>query len=233
MKIKGLGTQKQDAAATGKESPFLAARREWNERYGSYIARANSWKMVALGSLGVAVVLGAGVVYDMTQSRVLPYVVQVNKLGVATAIAPAEEAAMPSNRVISATLAKFITDVRSVWPDRNEMFLHQVEPAYNYILAGSQAQKFVNDYVTGKLETFPAGLVRTVKIESVLKVSKNTWQVDWSETTSGQMNSTSAPVAKHYKAMLDIRLVPPTTSTEIMKNPLGIYIKSITWSPVI
>jgi type IV secretion system protein VirB5 len=238
MKIKGLGTAKQavapgDRVATGKESPFLAARREWNERYGSYISRAHSWKLVALSSLGVAVVLGGGVVYDMTQSRVLPYVVQINKLGVATAIAPADVASMPNQRVISATLAKFIVDVRSVWPDRNEMFKHQVEPAYNYILAGSQAQKFVNNYVTGKLESIPTGLVRTVKIESVLRVSKTTWQVNWSETTTGQMNSTAAPVAHDYKAMLDIRLVPSTSSAAIMKNPLGIYIKNITWSPLI
>ncbi len=47
------------------------------------------------------------------------------------------------------------------------------------------------------------------------------------------MNSTAAPVAHDYKAMLDIRLVPSTSSASIMKNPLGIYIKNITWSPLI
>ncbi|MHB1490444.1 MAG: VirB8/TrbF family protein [Cellulomonas sp.] len=237
MKIKGLsareGQQKTGVAGAGKESPFLAARREWNERYGSYISRAHSWKLVALSSLGVSIVLGGGVIYDMTQSRVLPFVVQVNKLGVATAIAPASEASMPNQQVISATLARFIVDVRSVWPDRNEMYEHQVKPAYNYILSGSQAQKFVTNYITGKLENIPAGFVRTVKIESVLPVSKTTWQVNWSETTTGQSNHTSAPVAHNYRAMLNIRIVPSTTSAAIMKNPLGVYIKDITWSPII
>jgi type IV secretion system protein VirB5 len=228
MKIKGFGdplqgansAAKQKTGFTGKESPFLAARREWNERYGSYISRAHSWKLAALGSLGVSVVLGGGVIYDMTQSRVLPFVVQVNKLGVATAIAPADVASMPNPQVISATLARFIVDVRSVWPDRNEMYAHQVKPAYNYILSGSQAQKFVTAYVTGKLENIPAGFVRTVKIESVLPVSKTTWQVNWSETTTGQSNHTGAPVAHNYRAMLNIRIVPSTTSAAIMKNPL-------------
>ena len=35
---------------------YMAARAEWNERYGSYIAQAHAWRLTALASLGVAFV---------------------------------------------------------------------------------------------------------------------------------------------------------------------------------
>ena len=45
---------------TPPENPYLAARREWNERYGSYIAAARTWQLAAFGALGVALVAVAG-----------------------------------------------------------------------------------------------------------------------------------------------------------------------------
>ena len=52
------------APAPDPENPhsavYLAARREWNERYGSYIAQANAWRLTALASLGVAFVAVGG-----------------------------------------------------------------------------------------------------------------------------------------------------------------------------
>ena len=40
---------------------YMAARAEWNERYGSYIAQAHAWRLTALASLGVAFVAVTGV----------------------------------------------------------------------------------------------------------------------------------------------------------------------------
>src|ERR1700686_1996280 len=74
-----------NAETLDPESPhsaiYLAGRREWNERYGSYIAQRDSWRMLALASLGGAAIAVGGVVWLSAQSRVVPYVVEVNKLG--------------------------------------------------------------------------------------------------------------------------------------------------------
>jgi type IV secretory pathway TrbF-like protein len=37
----------------GAEPPYLAARQEWNERYGDYIARARNWRRAAFAALAV------------------------------------------------------------------------------------------------------------------------------------------------------------------------------------
>ncbi len=64
---------------------YLAARREWNERYGDYIAQANNWRLIAIAALGVAAVAVAGNVWQSSQSRVQPFIVEVDKLGDALA----------------------------------------------------------------------------------------------------------------------------------------------------
>jgi type IV secretory pathway TrbF-like protein len=57
--------------APGRQT-YLAARAEWNERYGSYIQQARSWRLVALLSMSVSVIAVAGVVYIGSQSRLGP-----------------------------------------------------------------------------------------------------------------------------------------------------------------
>src|ERR1700759_5740441 len=104
-----------DAAVPDPENPqsavYLAARREWNDRYGSYIAQAHAWRLTALASLGVAFVAVVGVVWIGAQNRVVPYVVQTDKLGDALAISRADVAAPAEPRLIRAGLARWITDV--------------------------------------------------------------------------------------------------------------------------
>ena len=93
---------------------YLAARREWNERYGDYIAQANNWRLIAIAALGVAAVAVAGNVWQSSQSRVQPFVVEVDKLGDALAIQRADVAAPIPVGVIRAQLARYIQNVRTV-----------------------------------------------------------------------------------------------------------------------
>ena len=59
-------------------SPYLAARREWDERYGDLITRARNWRtMAALCSL-VALVATTGMVWLSARSHVVPFVVLVD-----------------------------------------------------------------------------------------------------------------------------------------------------------
>ena len=43
-------------AAQAIPNPYLDARREWNERYGSYIAQARNWRFAAVVALLLALV---------------------------------------------------------------------------------------------------------------------------------------------------------------------------------
>src|ERR1700757_614088 len=93
-----------DTSALDPDGPhsavYLAARREWNERYGSYIAQAHAWRLTALAALGVAFVAVGGVVWIGAQNHVVPYVVQTDRLGDALAISRADIASPSDPRLI-------------------------------------------------------------------------------------------------------------------------------------
>ena len=44
------------------QSPYMAARREWDERYGDLITRAKNWRMMAAVCSLIALVATAGMV---------------------------------------------------------------------------------------------------------------------------------------------------------------------------
>src|SRR3569833_898901 len=85
-------TQARIAPMAEPPNPYLDARREWNERYGDYIAQARNWRYAAFITLLVCGALALGVVWQMTQSRIVPYIVEVDSLGRPLAIARADKA---------------------------------------------------------------------------------------------------------------------------------------------
>ena len=80
-------------------NPYLAARREWDERYGGQIAQIRHWRWAAFLALTAAAVSSAGLVAMLSERRIVPYVVKVDKLGSALAVDRAEEAAQRHWRV--------------------------------------------------------------------------------------------------------------------------------------
>jgi len=169
--------QPEAAADAALDSPYLCARREWNERYGDYIARARNWRWAAFGALAVSLVLGVGVAWQAAQSKVVPYVVEVDKLGDAVAVTRADRAAPTDMRVIKAQLAAWIVDVRSVSSDP---LAQKSALARSYALTAATATIFLNDYYR---QHSPFGQPRTVavSVDAVLPISKQTYQIQWSE----------------------------------------------------
>ena len=68
------------------ETPYARAGQVWDERIGSARVQAQNWRLVALASLAVAGGTSAGLVWQSAQSRLIPYVVEVDRLGEARAV---------------------------------------------------------------------------------------------------------------------------------------------------
>ena len=93
---------------------YIAARREWNERYGDYIAQARNWRTVALAAIGGMCVSVAAIAWMGVHSRVEPFIVEVNKLGDALAVSRADVAPPIPQAIIRADIARWITGSVSV-----------------------------------------------------------------------------------------------------------------------
>jgi len=207
------------------ETPYQRAGQLWDERIGSARVQARNWRLMALGGLALAMGLSGGLVWQSLQSRVTPYVVEVDRLGEARAVTPAEAAYQPTDPQIAWHLGHFISAVRTISIDPVLMRDAWLE-AYDFTTKrGAQA---LSDYAR---TADPFALVGehsvSVQVTSVVRASDRSFQVKWIETAydHGALAGTS-----HWTAILTIVTDPPTTADALRKNPLGIYVDVIDWS---
>ena len=212
-------------------NPYLDARQEWNERYGDYISQARSWKIAALVSLGVCAVSVVGVIVMANTSRIVPYVVEVNKLGDAVGVHRADQARALDPRVVKAQLARFITSWRSVSPDV-AVQKRTLEDMYAFLSAGDPATVTLNEYMKAN-NPYERATKETVSvtIENVLPLAGETWQIDWLEerrSRSGELHD-----VKRWRAAITPAFRQPNDEMTILRNPLGLYTREISFSPIL
>ncbi len=218
----------QITSAPEPHSPYLAARQEWNERYGSYIAHARNWRLATLLSLTISLIAVSGLVYVSQRSKWVPYLVKVESQGQVSYGGRVEPIKDLDNRIIKAFLVRFITDWRSVLLD-NQAQKQSLERVYAMTASNSPAFEKLNNYYK---EASPFNLIQTqsinIEIIAALPISTNTWQVQWQETkrnTAGIVLST-----QRWQATLTFVLQPPQSEALIQINPLGLYLKDLNWT---
>src|SRR5579883_1917052 len=124
-------------------TPYQKAAQVWDERLGSARVQARNWRLMAFGSLLLSSGLAAGVVWQSAQSRITPYIVEVDKLGNVQAVGPAVAPYHPTDAQIAFHLARFITDVRSLSTDPVVVRQNWLEA---YAHATDHGAVFLNDY---------------------------------------------------------------------------------------
>jgi type IV secretory pathway TrbF-like protein len=209
-------------------NPYLEARREWNERYGTYIQQAHHWRTLAFISGAIALVAVIGIAYIGAQSKVVPYVVEVDKLGQVAAVAPAERTSAVDPRVIKAYLARFVVDWRSVTVDRQAQKA-SIDRVYAMLPSASIAVRKLNEYYEAH-NPFAAAASASidVSITNVLQISAQTWQVEWLEVTRDSRGEVKGRA--RLRASFILGITPPTKENLILVNPLGIYLVDLNWS---
>jgi type IV secretion system protein TrbF len=212
----------------GPANPYTEARREWNERYGSYIARARNWRIMAMLSGLGSILAVAGLVYVSSQNRFVPYIVEVDKLGVAAAVGFADRASPIDQRIIKAFLGRLVEDMRFVTSDAAAQKA-AVTRVYSMISQGTSGLTKLNEYFNQN-SPFKRAETETVSVEilSILPITQDTWQCEWSETArnlQGQIKTRS-----RWKASMTVAFNPPTDEKQILLNPLGIYALDINWT---
>ncbi|MBQ7151414.1 MAG: conjugal transfer protein TrbF [Synergistaceae bacterium] len=207
------------------ENPYLSARKEYGDRYGAAVNEAARWRQISLFLLFLSLAFGGMMIWLANQNKVVPYVVQIDKQGYSVAIRAAEESQATDNRVVIATLSQFIQNFKSVVTDPRAQ-RKMVNDVYNYVAKGSAAEASITHYYT---EHNPFQMPNTnveVEIDSVLGVGEGgtSWQILWVERLyeNGTLDNST-----EWRAIATISVSPVQDVSEIMKNPLGIYVKEI------
>ena len=212
-------------------NPYLDGRREWNERYGNYIKQVKIWKIIAFISLLIALMTVIGLIYIGSQNRLVPYVVEVDKLGNAQSINYAKQSNLTNQQVIKYSLSEFIQNFRTLYGDAKTQKTMTLK-IYRYLSPSHAAYNTINEYfrANSPFERLQTERVR-VKIESIVPLNQDTYQIDWQEIVSDPRGLQLR--VDHFKASVTILLVPPSNEQEIIKNPIGLYVKEFNFSKVI
>jgi type IV secretion system protein VirB5 len=207
------------------ETPYQRAGQAWDERIGSARQQAYNWRLMAFGTM---VLLSLSVTDNLRLrfgSRVVPYVVEVDRLGQARSVAPAQADYRPTDPQIAWHLARFIENVRARPAD--PVVLRQ-NLAWAYDFTTGQGASALNDYARAN-DPF-ANLADTqvaVDVRNVVRASADSFRIAWDERRydRGQLAATT-----HWSAILTIAVRTPTDAATLSRNPLGLYVHAINWS---
>ncbi len=206
-------------------TPYQKAAQIWDERIGSARVQARNWRLMAFGSLFLSAGLGAGLVWQSARGTITPWIVQVDRLGLAQVVAPATADYMPADPQIAWYLAQFVHDVRALSSDPvvvRQNWLH----AYDFTTtSGAQA---LNDYARLNDPFSRIGHEQIeVDIASVIRASPGSFRVAWTERhyRDGAFTAT-----ERWTAIVSVVLRTPRDADHLRKNPLGIYVSAINWS---
>ena len=97
-------------------TPYQRAAQAWDDRIGSARVQAKNWRLAFFGALALSGGLATGLVWQSARGVITPWVVEVDKLGAAQAVAPAVADYRPTDPQIAWHLAHFIEEVRGI-PD--------------------------------------------------------------------------------------------------------------------
>jgi len=207
------------------ETPYQRAGQLWDERIGSARMQAKNWRLMAFGGLFLTIGLSAALVWQSMQSRVVPYVVEVDRLGQAQAVAPATTDYRPTDPQIAWHLGRFIANVRSRSLDPVLMRENWLSA---YDLATERASLFLGEYARADNPFADVGRhTVSVQVTSVVRASDTSFQVKWTEQEyeRGSLANTS-----RWTAMVTVKIQPPRSADVLRKNPLGLYVDAIDWS---
>jgi type IV secretion system protein VirB5 len=212
-------------------NPYLAARRDWDERYGNLITRAKNWRLMALVSGTVALAAVVGMAVLATRSRIIPFVVAIDSLGRPVATGVAEQASSADDRLKRATVLSWVEDLRTVTIDGIAQ-RRNIDRVYAHIANGSQAQPFVTEFYRNDPPQKRALTETTsIDVKSVLPTSDRTVEVEWVETTRDLYGTVKAE--ERWKGSFTIAVSPPSDERLARVNPLGVYVTNASWTRVL
>ena len=207
------------------ETPYQRAAQVWDDRIGSARVQARNWRYMAFGSLILAAGFAGALVWQSARGSIVPWVVQVDNLGQAQAVAPAAADYRPTDPQIAFHLGRFIEQVRALPADAIVVRQNWLR-AYEFTTDRGAAA--LNDYARANDPFTKVGRQQiAVEVSSVIRASPDSFRVAWTERhyENGQLS-----ITERWTAILTITIQPPRDAERLKANPLGIYVNAINWS---
>jgi len=212
------------------DTPYVKARQEWDLRMGAALVHARNWRLAAFGELGLLLLTFAGLVYLGAQPKAIPLVVQVDKLGAPSYVGPVDEAARdfkPSMASLQYHLRRFVEDTRSVSSDAGVLKRNWLD-AYKLVTPSGANQLNAHVHEANPFKRLEEEIRVSLQVSVTVPLSRDTWQVDWAETTWDQNGNPTSEAA--WRGTFRIVIHVPEKEEELAANPLGLFIDEFHWA---
>lgn len=207
------------------ETPYQRAGQVWDERIGSARSQAANWRLAFFGALVLSGGLAAGLIWQSARGTITPWVVQVDKIGEAQAVAPALGNYRPTDPQIAWHLARFVEEVRSIPADPVVLRQDWLD-AYNYVT--DKGALALNDYARTNDPFSRIGKEQVaIDVASVIRASDDSFRVEWVER---HYIDDALVSTQRWSAILTVVVQTPTDADRLKKNPLGVYVHALNWS---
>jgi type IV secretion system protein VirB5 len=206
-------------------TPYQRAAQVWDDRIGSARVQAKNWRLAFFGCLALSGGLAGGLVWQSARGTIVPWVVQVDKLGQAQAVAPADAGYQPTDPQIAFHLARFIENVRAIPADAIVLKQDWLQ-AYDFTT--DRGAVALNDYARANDPFANVGKAQVaVDVSSVIRASKDSFRIAWTER---HYNQGSLAETSRWSAILTVVIQTPSTPEDLRKNPLGVFVDALNWS---
>ena len=229
--MKNARSAKWEAETPRPDTPYQRAEQVWDDRIGNSRKQAANWRIAAFFSMSVSLVSVCGMIYLGQLPKTEVEVVQVDKLGNATYTGQAGQSMAdwrPTEKQIEFHLRRYIHLTRSLSSDMMVVRQNWID-AYHYIADEATNKLSLEARSLSPFERMKTQRV-SLSIEDLLRLSPDTWQVDWREqiwSTKGDMLG-----QEQWRGTFKIEMVVPANKEQLQKNPLGMYITHYAWSKV-
>jgi len=212
-----------------QENPYLSARKEYSDRYGSAVKDATRWRQISILMVMLCIAFGVAMMWLASQNKVVPYIVQVDKHGYAVTIKSAQEGSVADTRVVVAALGGFFVNFKTVVTDVASQ-RRMLNDVYSYLAKNSSAETAVSQYYK-EHNPFVATQDKReytiqVEIRSIVRSGGDdkSWQILWTEE---KVDQGAIIESTEWRAIVSVAISPVRELAEVLKNPLGIYITEI------
>jgi type IV secretory pathway TrbF-like protein len=210
------------------ENPYLAARQEWSERYGSYVQAARAWRIVGILGLAMAVIGFGYAMYLSTQVKLVPYIIEVDKLGTSVTVGFPEQIEYADARVVRAALGNFVTSFRAITPDA-VVQKQYIDRTYALLRTSDPSTEKVNAWFRGNSPFEKAkSLTVAIAVNNIVAISKQTYQIDWTEYERDRRGKETG--TQRFRGIATVTLTAPQDEAIIRLNPIGLYVRDFDWT---
>jgi len=234
-RLSGHGADREAGRATsgkGKDSaaPFLNEEKNV-DRYMNLAIDKRNWQIAFRITVGLLVISMAFNGKYMLDSKYVPYLVVVDKLGHVVSVGPADRAhPMDIKRVVRSEMIEWVENTRRVVSDQSAQ-KDYLRKSYARVEESSKAKKSLDTFVA-ETKPFESAAINTkeAEVKYALPRGENSFEVEWSETLIAP-NGDRLPSTR-WKGVFTYKVVVPETELSIRANGAGFYITDFQWSKV-